>query len=168
MVGVFFSIALLACGDPEPVKGSGGLSQDYLPVDGQFSAFIPAENPDGATLWLLTEPDLWTLKLGPRWADASEWAIWSVNSADGLLLNDQALLPARPETGWVSENQDGDFGETEILNIGQATAWYGTFPVAATLETTGSPLDGEQVLALGLGLVVFEVGGERWELAYYE
>ena len=162
------ALVLLACGAPDVPEGSGGRAEDYLPTEGQFSTFIPAETPDGPTLWLLAEADLWTLKLGPRWADASEWAVWSIDSADGLILNDQTLLPSRPERGWVSTDEASEDGSSEVLDIGEATAWYGTFPVAATLETSGSPLEGEQVFAVGLGLVVFEVGGERWELAYYE
>jgi hypothetical protein len=168
VVALVLSVFLLGCAEPLPAEGGGGQAQDYLPQDGQFSTFIPADNPDGPALWLLAETDLWTLKLGPRWADASPWAVWSVDSADGLVLNDQTLLPARPETGWVSDDQASGGASAEIVDIGQATAWYGTFPVAATLETTGSPLEGEQVFAVGLGLVVFEIGGERWELAYYE
>jgi hypothetical protein len=162
------ALLLIACGEPEALEGSGEWATDYLPVEGQFSTFIPADNPDGPTLWMLCEADLWTLKLGPRWADASEWAVWSIDSDEGVGLNDQTLLPSRPETGWVSENEASEAGSSEILDIGEATAWYGTFPVAATLETSGSPLEGEQVFAVGLGLVVFEVGEERWELAYYE
>lgn len=164
MVALLWALSpLLACGEPDPIEGSGQRATDYLPVEGQFSTFIPADEPDGPTLWLLAEAEQWTLKVGPRWADASEWAVWSIESDAGLVLNEQTLLPTRPEKGWVSTDE-----ASEILNIGEATAWYGTFPVAATLVTSGSPLEGEQVFAVGLGLVVFEVDGKRWELAYYE
>lgn len=157
------ALLLLACGDPEPLEGSGERAADYLPVEGQFSTFIPADNPDGPTLWMLAEAETWTFKLGPRWADASDWAVWRIVSEEGLAVNDQTLLPSRPIEGWVSESE-----ATTITTIGEAEAWYGTFPVAAVVETEGDTLAGEQVLAVGLGLVVFEVGGKRWELAYYE
>ena len=58
--------------------------------------------------------------------------------------------------------------DVTVTALGEASAWYGTFEMAVTLDRTGGRLASEQIFARDIGPVVLTLDGFRWELASYE
>ncbi len=155
-------LLLLACGGQGEVPDAGMSSRDFVPQPGWLAEFVPPEAPDTEPLLLkIAEDGGWELRRGERWADATPQGTWEAWEEGGYWVNGDLLLPERLVVGQTTD-------DVTVVEVGQATAWYGTFDVAVTVLRDSGRLGNEQVIAQDLGPVILTLDGFRWELAWYE
>ncbi len=154
-------LLLLAC-QPDTTSTSAQSAAAWL---GEVDTYIQLGQPDAPAeppyLILRVEEDSWTLREGEDWTTGTELAVMEVDTSDGLVVGGERLLPDRPAEG---ESQDG----AEVLSIGTAEVYYGSFEQALTVSVTGGRWAGEQIFGEGFGLISTTFDGEQWELVYYE
>jgi hypothetical protein len=97
----------------------------------------------------------WTFTLE---SGASAFA-WSVS--DGLIVDDSTLLPAT-----VTKGSSG--AGVEVTEVGELAVWYGLFPDVASVIVSAGRLSGEWAFARDIGPVFVTLGGQDWELVYYQ
>lgn len=156
-------LLLLACADGESPEGVGGIYYgDFVPPPGWVAEYIPQDAPDEQPLLLHIDADGgWELRRGERWADAQVQGVWQAVDDEGYWVNNELILPSTLTQGTTVD-------DVTVTGLGEATAWYGTFEMAVTLERNGGRLSSEQVFARDIGPVVLTLDGFRWELASYE
>lgn len=152
---------LVGCG--EPAEGSRSLQpEDLLPTDGRVNVYTPADDTAAEPLALRAADRTWTLRLGEDWETAEAVAELDVRVGDdGVRVGDDLLLPA---TVAVGEAGDG----VTVVAMDEYTTYYGTWPLAVTVEVDGGRWAGVQVFAAGMGPIAATLDGVSWDLVYYE
>ncbi len=152
----------VACGGDDPYAGPTGLDAlDFYPVEGAWLQYGPEQAPaDGPFLMIEVGPSSWELRQGTDWAEYDSTETLDYTTDDGLVLQGSLLLPAKLSEG---EIQDG----VEILSLGEASVYYGSFPNAATTVVPDGRFAGEWIFAPLLGPAQMSLDGQVWELVYY-
>jgi len=155
-------LLLLCCGGQGEVPDAGIAAGDFIPEPGWMAEFVPEGVPDAEPLLLkIGEDGGWELRRGERWADAAPQGNWEAWEDGGYWVNGDLLLPERLVVGETTD-------DVTVVEMGTATAWYGTFEMAVTVLRDSGRLSNEQVVASGVGPVILTLDGFRWELAWYE
>ena len=140
---------LLACVGEGGEDGTFGLAYaDFVPAPGWIGEFIPQDAPELEPLLVHIDDDGgWELRRGERWADAEAQGSWQASQDDGYVVNGDLLLPPQLVEGETTD-------DLTITALGEATAWYGTFEMAVTVDRESGRLATEQVFARDIGPVV--------------
>jgi hypothetical protein len=156
-------LLMLGCAGEGGEDGTFGLSySDFVPPPGWIAEFIPQEAPEEQPLLVhINDEGGWDLRRGDRWADAEVQGSWQASEDEGYVVNGDLLLPPTLVQGETTD-------DVTITALGEATAWYGTFEMAVTVDRESGRLATEQVFARDIGPVVLTLDGFRWELAAYE
>ena len=152
-------LALLACAEKAPVDTlAAGV---FWPAEGRRFELAPLDQPDAEPWELRVEEGEWRMRIGDRWADATQLGTWPYEADPGLIVGESRLLPDRVEVG---EAQAG----ATVESIDAGTVWYGTFDEVATVTVEEGDWAGEARFAKGLGPIALTLRGELRELVYYE
>ena len=156
-------LLLLACAGEDGPGGDGGLGySDFVPEPGWIAEYIPQDAPEVEPMHLhIGDEGGWQLRRGERWADAEVLGDWEALDEGGYFVNGELVLPERLTAGEVTDG-------VTVVELGEVSAWYGTFEMGVIVDRQGGRLASEQVFARDLGPVVLTLDGFRWELAYYE
>ncbi len=167
---VFGVVGLLVGCSSEPKDGSPMSAADYAGRPELHLEFGVSEDTGGLALgdpWFLRlDEESWEGRHGESWGLGAWLGAWTAAFDDGLWLEDAAgervnLLPDRLSQGATGEG-------VEVTALGEVSTWYGTFDDTVTVEVSEGDWAGTQVFARDFGLVLWTLGGETRELAYYE
>jgi hypothetical protein len=133
----------------------------YAGADGSEIHLAPPDAPDDAPIIVRVEEGLWALREGTRWADAVELGEYEVSLDDGLWVDLSHMLPDSVEAGATGDG-------VEVVEMGERSTWYGTFPDVATVLVDEGPFAGEGAFARGVGPIALTYDGALWEAVWYQ
>lgn len=140
----------IGCAAPAAVESGERRPADFVGPAGLRVALAPADTPDDPPLQVVQTAEVWEVRLGSAWDDATPVASWPVQVGDALVVDTTPLLEA-------------PIGAPEPVET-----WYGKFPEGLVVEVPDGPFAGEWALAAGIGPVVLTLDGVRRECVTYE
>ncbi len=160
---LLLALALSAGCDDDPYAEADGLdARDFYGQADSFMQFGPSEAPAGGPFLMMhIEANSWALREGEEWANADDLGSLTVDTADGLVVDGQLIMPATLEVG---AEQEG----VEVLSLGEEQVYYGIFPLSVRTSVPSGRFQGEQIFARDVGPAQLVLDGETWELVYYQ
>ncbi len=165
-------VLLAACSGGSVPAGGGRDFREFIGSAGELIELRPPMGTDTGPVmdtggvaivsrWLAIEDAAWGLRSGDDWDTGAVLGEWALAYEGGLIVAGAQLLPER-----IAEGESA--GGARIRTLTPYETGYGTFLDAVTVEVAEGEWAGTQVFAAGAGPVSLTLGGEVWELVWYQ